>query len=95
MSARKKLIVVKTAKDRWPHIEFPEDVGKIRTAFHVLNLLFTCFYCTDESCRELQIEGATAWIPTCNLDICQKLGRQDRDKLAPYFKPQEEGKEGE
>jgi hypothetical protein len=95
MSGYKKLIVVKTAKDRWPHKEFPEDVGKIHTAFHVLNLLLKCFYCTDESCQEFQIEGATAWIPTCGLDICQKLGRQDRDKLEPYFKPQKEGKEGE
>ena len=91
----KKLIVVKTAKDRWPHKEFPEDVGKIRTAFHVLNLLLTCFYCTDESCWEIQIKGATAWIPTCGLDICQNLGRKDRDKLEPYFKPQKEGKERE
>jgi len=95
MSGYKKLIVVKTAKDRWPHKEFPEDVGKIHTAFHVLNLLLKCFYCTDESCQEFQIEGATAWIPTCGLDICQKLGRQDRDLLEPYFKPKKEGKEEE
>ena len=94
MSAMKKLIVVKTAKDRWPHKEFPEDVGKIRT-FHVLNLLLTCFYCTNESCHETHIGRATAWIPTCGLDICQKKGREDRDKLEPYFKPQKEGKERE
>ena len=95
MSGYKRLIVVKTAKERWPHKEFPEDVGKIRTAFHVLNLLLTCFYCTKESCQGIQIKDATAWIPTCDLDICQKLGWQDRDKLEPYFKPQKEGKEGE
>jgi len=86
MSEYKRVIVVQAAKDRWPHKTFPEAVGKIRTAFHVLNFILTCFYCTEESCDEVQIKGATAWIPTCNLDICRNLAKLDRDKLEPFFK---------
>jgi hypothetical protein len=82
-----KLSIVKPASTRWPHIEFPVDVGKILTAQHVLNFVVVCFYCKDEeSCDDVQdvdIRGGFAWIKSCSK--CLEKARLDRDKLEPYF----------